>query len=213
MKTWYKRLLQCGIVSSLWYTAVNFIVPPFWPAYNPASQTVSELSAVGAPTRQLWTWLCSPYTLLMIAFAWGVYKVAGNNRALRITGRLLLAYAMLGLIWPFAPMHQRAILSAGGGTLTDTLHLALGAVTELLFLLALSFAATVFNTTFRVYSLISLALLLIFGLLTFLAAPGVSANRPTPFIGVWERVNIGIFLLWVILLSATLLRQKSPENT
>jgi hypothetical protein len=46
--------------------------------------------------------------------------------------------------------------------------------------------------------------LLVFGGLTFLEAPRLQANLPTPWIGLWERINISVFLLWVVMLSALL---------
>ena len=58
------------------------------------------------------------------------------------------------------------------------------------------------------YSLATLAILAAFGALTFLDAPRIAANLPTPWIGVWERINIGVFLLWVVVLATTLLRVK-----
>ena len=207
-KTMQKALLIYGILSSVLYVALNIFVPMQWPAYNSVSQTVSELSAVGAPTRPLWVWLCIPYTLLMIAFAWGVWKSASRNRPLRIAGGLMIAYGALGIIWPFAPMHLRETLAAGGATFSDTVHISLGAVTEILYLFALGFAAAAFGKQFRFYSIATFAVLLIFGVLTFLDAPGVGANRPTPLIGVWERINIGIFLLWVVVLAIVLLRKE-----
>lgn len=196
-----KALLYCGIGSSLLYALLTIVVPLRWPAYHSASQTISELSAIGAPTRLLWSWLCAPYTLLVIAFAWGVRRAAGPNRRLRIAGDLLLAYGALGLLWPFAPMHLRETLAAGGATFSDTLHIALGAVTEVIYLLALGFAANAFGKAFRWYSLVTVVVLMVFGTLTFLDAPLVGRNEPTPFIGVWERINIGVFLLWMIVLS------------
>src|SRR5580765_8406035 len=87
--------LICGILSSILYLALNVLVPMQWPAYNSASQTVSELSAVNAPTRSLWNWLCIPYTLFVITFAWGIWKSAGGNRPLRVTGGLMIAYGAL----------------------------------------------------------------------------------------------------------------------
>ncbi len=171
-----KVLLICGIVSSVLYVALNIFVPMQWPAYNSASQTVSELSAVGAPTRSLWVWLCIPYTLLVIAFAWGVWKSAGQNRPLRIAGGLMIAYGALGVLWPFAPMHLRETLAAGGATFSDTVHIALGVVTEILYLLALLFAARAFGKSFRVYSIITFIVLLFFGALTFIEAPGVACK-------------------------------------
>jgi hypothetical protein len=36
--------------------------------------------------------------------------------------------------------------------------------------------------------------------------PRIAANLPTPWVGLWERINIGAFLLWVIVLATMLLR-------
>jgi hypothetical protein len=202
-----RALLVCGILSSLLYAAINIIVAMQWKEYNSASQTVSELSAIGAPTRMLWLVLCTPYTLLMIAFALGVWKSASGNRPLRIAGGLLIVYGVLGILWPFAPMHLRETLAAGGATFSDTMHIALGAVTEIIYLTALGLAATALGKQFRLYSIATFVVLLVFGVLTFLDAPNVSTNQPTPFIGVWERINIGVFLLWVIVLAIILLRK------
>ena len=199
-----KTLLLCGIASSLLYIAMNFIVAMQWQAYSSASQTVSELSAIGAPTRSLWVMLGAFYTVLVTAFGWGVWRSAGENRALRSVGGLVLTYGALGLLWPLAPMHLRETLAAGGGTWTDTVHLALGTVTVLLMLTAMAIGAGTFGKWFGVYSIASLAVLFIFAALTFRDAPGVSQNLPTPWIGVWERINIGVFLLWVVVLAIAL---------
>ena len=112
MKMLRKILLVCGIVSSLLYVGMNVFVPMQWKDYSSASQTVSELSAVGAPTRPLWLLPAAFYTLLVTAFGWGVWKSAGRIRALRIVGALIVAYGALGVLWPFAPMHLRPVLAA-----------------------------------------------------------------------------------------------------
>jgi hypothetical protein len=201
-------LLVGGILSSLLYVAMTILVAMQWEDYSSASQTISELSAIGAPTRSLWAVPGTIYTVLVTAFGWGVWKSAGRSRPLRIAGGLILAYGSLGVLWPFAPMHLRETLAAGGGTLSDTMHLVLASATVLLMLLAIGAAAAAFGTRFRVYSLATLAILAAFGALTFLDAPKIAANLPTPWIGVWERINIGVFLLWVVVLATTLLRVK-----
>jgi hypothetical protein len=201
-----KFLLACGIASSLLYVFINFFVAMRWPEYSSVSQTVSELSAVGAPTRPLWVSLGVVYTLLVTAFGWGVRASAFGNRRLPVAGALIVAYGLGGVIWPFAPMHQRAVLAAGGGTLSDTVHLALGAVTVLLMFLAIGFGAAAFGKRFRLYSIATMVILLAFGAMTGLDAPRVGANLPTPLTGVWERINIGVFLLWVVVLAVTLWR-------
>lgn len=207
-----KGLLTSGIVASILYVIINIIVPSQWPAYNSITQTVSELSAVEAPTRILWIVLCTPYTLLMIAFALGVENASAGNRWLRTAGNLLFIYGMLSALWPFAPMHARETLQAGGSTFSDAMHITLGAVTEVIYLFVLGLTAAALGKRFRVYSVVTFVLLLLFGVLTFVEAPNVAANLSTPLIGVWERINIGIFLVWVIALAITLLRKKTSPS-
>lgn len=207
-----KALLYCGILSSVLYFVINIIVPMQWEGYSLASRVPSELSAIGAPTGKLWAILATPYTFLMLAFGWGVLKAAGNNRRLRIAGKLLIAYGALGFLWPFAPMHLRETLAAGGGTFSDTLHIALGAATNILYLLALGFAAAALGKRFRVYSVTTFVLVLVFGVLTFRDAPGLSHNEPTPLIGVWERITIGMFLIWIVVLAVVLLQKLKKKN-
>ena len=81
-----KVLLLSGLASSLVYAAVNVFVPMTWAEYSIANQTVSELSAIGAPTRVLWIGLVVPYIVLFAVFGWGVLKSAGANRWLRSAG-------------------------------------------------------------------------------------------------------------------------------
>ena len=133
-----KMLLACGIVSSLLYAAMLVFIPMVWDSYSSAAQAVSELSAIDAPTRALWVPLGLVYTVLVMAFGFGVWRTASGNRALRIVAALLVAYGAIGLGWP--PMHQREVLAAGGGTLTDTLHIVWTMATVLLMLLAIGFS-------------------------------------------------------------------------
>lgn len=199
-------LIAGGLVSSLVYVAINVIVPLAWDQYSVTNQTVSELSAIGAPTRGLWLAAVTPYLILFAAFGLGILRSAGTNRWLRITGSLILLYCAFNIYWP--PMHQRAALAAGGASLTDTLHLLWAAVAVALFLLIMGSAAMASGPKFRAYTLVSGAALTVCGLLTSLAAPNVAANLPTPWIGIWERLNIGVFLLWVAILSVSLLRRQ-----
>ena len=123
---------------------------------------------------------------------------------MRVVGGLLIADGLLSLAWP--PMHQRTVLAAGGGTLTDTMHIIWAIVTVLLMLLAIGFGAAALGKRFRLYSIVTIVILFAFGVLTGLDGPRIGANLPTPLVGVWERINIGAFLLWVVVLANTLLR-------
>jgi hypothetical protein len=210
-----RLLLVSGILSSLVYAAMLVFVPMRWAGYSSASQTVSELSAIGAPSRSLWVSLGVLWTLLYIAFGWGVWRSASGNRALYAVGTAIIAAGIFGLFWP--PMHQREVLAAGGATLTDTLHIVWTVVNGILTLLAMGLGAAALGKRFRVYSIATILVLLAAGVLTSLAAPGVNANLPTPWIGIWERINVGAWLLWVVVLAVMLirsaphLRRRLPE--
>ena len=54
--------------------------------------------------------------------------------------------------------------------------------------------------------------LVAFGALTFWEAPSLEANLPTPWIGLWERINISVFLLWVVMLATMLWRTGSAHE-
>jgi hypothetical protein len=209
MKTRLRNLLlACGILSSLLYVVMNIVVPMYYKGYSSSYHTVSELSAVGAPTRALWIVLGSFYTLLVSAFGVGVVKAADGNRYLRVSGILLFIYGALGIVWFFAPMHSREVLAAGGGNISDTMHLILAAVTVVLMAASMSLTAAAMDKQFRIYTVITILVLLGFGILTGIGAGNVQHNLPTPWIGVWERINIGVFLLWVIVFALMLMRKR-----
>lgn len=201
-----KFLLACGIFSSIYYVAINIIVPLYYPGYNPASQAISELSAIGAPTKTLWTWLASFYTLLVIAFGWGLWQSSTGNKSLRVVSILMIIYGLSGFIW--TPMHQREVIAAGGGSWTDDWHLVVGFLSLGLILLMFGFGAASFGKRFRIYSILSILAFFVFGILTGIESPGIQENRPTPLLGVWERLTLGAYMGWVIVLAAATLQAK-----
>lgn len=207
-----RGLLRCGIFSSLLYVAMNIFIPLLYDGYNSASQTISELSALGAPTRPLWVVMGVVYTLLVIGFGWVIWQSAQLNRPLKVVGILIFINGIVSLFWPFAPMHQREVLAAGEGTISDTLHIALSFVTVMLMTLAIAFGAVAFGRRFRLYSILTVLVLLLFGILTGIDAPNIKQNLPTPLIGVWERINIGVYMLWVVVLAARLLTEKGEQK-
>ncbi len=204
-----KLLLACGMLSSLLYLAMNIFIPMLYGGYDSASQTVSELSAIGAPTRSLWVAFAVIYALLMIAFGVGIRRSAGRNRNLRIVGTVMIVNVIIGLFWP--PMHQREVLAAGGGTLTDTLHIVFTMITIPLFLLAIGLGAAAMGKLFRFYSILTIVVLVVSGILTGLDSPRMESGLPTPWMGVWERISIGAYMLWVAVLSIILFQREKSE--
>lgn len=170
--------------------------------YSFKTQTISELSAIDAPSRATWIPFALAYAILLGAFGIGVWRAAGKHRGLRTTGALFLAMALLGPFWP--PMHMRGVPA----TMTDTMHIVFASAVSLMILLSIAFGANAARKGFQRFSIATIIILILFGTLTFLYAPGLAANRPTPWLGVVERVMLAANLLWVGTLSVVLLRAK-----
>jgi hypothetical protein len=201
---WRRALLVSGILGSVLYVAMTLFVGLWWEGYSIVSGVPSELAAIGAPTRRLWMWLGAIYGILMVGFGWIVWRIAPPNRALRVVGALLMAHTVFGQFWP--PMHQRAVLAAGGGTLTDTLHLVWAAITGVFFMVLVGFGAAALGKRFRVYSIATMVVVLGCGAVTGTYASRIQADLPTPGVGIWERISIAAFMAWIVVLATALLR-------
>jgi hypothetical protein len=208
---WIKKiLLSCGILSSLLYVGVVITAPFFWENYDRTSQSVSELFAIGAPSTAFVVPFFNLYALLIYAFGAGVWLSAGTKRSLKIAAALIIAKEVLGLIGTvFGPMHLRG---AGTGP-TDTVHAVVTGIGVLLCMFpAIGFAAASFGKGFRVYSISTMGVFLVCGVSAGMQGTNVAANLPTPYLGVLERVNIYTYMLWIVLLSITILRNQQKAS-
>ena len=197
-----RAFLICGILSSLLYVAMDVIGAAASPGYSFTSRAVSELSAIDSPARPFMLGLGLVYNILVIAFSLGVWATSAHNRRLQLTGMLLMIFGVLGFAAPFTPMHMRGT----DFTLTDTLHITGAMIAVLLMFLSIAIGATALGRKFCLYSVLTIIALLLFGALTIPDAPRIAANQPTPWVGLYERINIGVFMLWVIVLAIRLWR-------
>lgn len=210
INSFHGLLLRCGLFATILYIAMNVFIPMAYKGYNAASQTVSELSAIDAPTRQAWILFAAVYSFFMFSFGWGIRIAADNNKRLRTAGTLIMIYSLVGLFWP--PMHQRTVLAAGGGSLTDTLHIVFTFVSVGLMITAVIFSGIALKKGFRAYAFITIAAEVFFGILTGMDAPAMQQDLPTPMMGVWERAGIAAHMLWVAVLALYLLSNKKVRH-
>jgi hypothetical protein len=206
-----KVFLVCGILSSLLYVGIDILAAMQWEGYSYTSQAFSELTAIEAPTRPLLVFgNAIPYSLLVMAFAVGVWASAGRKRALRIVAGLLVAYTVAGFIGGVVfPMHSRGQTTM---TLTDTMHIVATIAGVLSMLLFIGFGAAAFGKWFRLYSIGTILLLVLGGTLAGLDASRMAAGLPTPWMGVTERINIYGSMLWVLVLAIVLLRAEKGQG-
>jgi hypothetical protein len=202
-----RALLACGIASSLLYVGIDLLAAIRYPEYHSfTSRVISELMARGAPTKPLVDPLFLLYDLLAIAFGVGVWTSAAGNRPLRITAGLLIGYAVAGLPGPWLfPMNLRGTAEVGG----DIPHIVLTAVLVLFIMAAVVVGAVGLGRRFRIYSAFTLVTIIAFGVLVSAQARGLAAGEPQPWIGVAERIDIGAFLLWIVVLARSLWRSPA----
>jgi hypothetical membrane protein len=204
--TLLKVLLICGILASLIYVATDILAGMIWEGYSFTSQAISELSAIGAPTRPLVVTLGIIYDVLLIAFGLCVWVIAaGQRRALRLIGGLLVGIGAIGFVWTQFPMHLRGAEM----TFTDMMHWTIAGVVVLLILLMIALGVIAYRMWFRLYSIGTLVTLLVVGMWSiFVGGAQIAAQQSTPFFGVMERITVYGYLAWVAVLSIVLLRVK-----
>ena len=74
-----KILLVCGILSPVLYAVSDVLAGMQWEGYSFRDQTISELGAIGAPSRPLFGLLLLAVYGLMVAFGVGIWKAAGGT--------------------------------------------------------------------------------------------------------------------------------------
>jgi hypothetical protein len=209
--TLLKVLLACGIAYGLLYPIVNDVIAAtIYDGYSRMSQAVSELSATGAPPHAFLTAIVPIFSLLLIGFGLGISRSARGKRSLRMAGALVVAHGAMSLLWIFAPMSQREVIAAGGATSADTMHLVLSGATGFFVTAYVATTAFAFGWVFRVYSVATIATALVFGLLSA-QIDRIEAGDPTPYMGLFERIGIAAWLLWMAVLAVVLLREHGPR--
>jgi hypothetical protein len=190
------------------YVVTDVIASLRYSGYSYADLQISELMAVEAPTRPFMIAMFTPFNLLVLAFAAGAWASAGQNRALRVTAGLLATYGVVNFVGLFlSPMHARGVEASMTGT--DIAHIAATATIVVLSLLYIGFGAAARGAKFRVYSVGTVLLMVVFGAVTgLIAGPGIAAKEPTPWMGLTERASIYSQMLWVAVLAIALLRSE-----
>jgi hypothetical protein len=172
------------------------------------NQTISQLEAIGAPTKPFVDTVDTVVGALVIAFGIGVWASAGRKRSLRITGMLVTLYGVLGFVeGPFSAMHLV------GGVAANIVHLLVTVVNVLLITVFIGFGAAAHGKGFRLYSIATILIFLVFGALAGMQGVG-TAQLSVPWMGVEERLSFYSWLLWILVFAVVRFRVvgKEPQD-
>lgn len=202
----YRLLLFSGILAVVFYVAAVIIGGALRPGYSHIGNFVSELIETGAPNKSLLNPLFILYNLFTGTFAVGLLlfvqakSPSGSVNLGRAGAIILIAEAVFGLVTIFFPQDVRGTPA----TTTGTMHIVLAGLSSLttmgaILLVGLWFRRVPGMIGYAWYSLISLMIVFIFG---GLAAYTGATNSPIS--GLMERITIGGFLQWMLVLGILL---------
>jgi hypothetical membrane protein len=204
-----RALLVCGVLSPLLYAFADGLSGLRWEDYRFRDFTISELGAIGSPSRFLFTTLLIPTYLLLLGFGIGVWRSADGRRRVRVVGGVLAGLAVLALgVGLFVPMRPRGTEQGTAGML----HVVEGTLWMLGLLTAMGFCATAFERRFRLYTVATIGVVLIFLAWTGVQGPRIEAGLPTPGLGIIERIWWYAYQLWFAVLAVKILREPPAEG-
>lgn len=206
-----RLLIICGTAAAPFFILSDIVAATLlYPGYDYSAQQVSELSAIGSPSRDFWMLMGYPYNLLTLAFAVGVWRVAEGRWPLKITAVLIVLFAANSFSWGWlAPMHMRGTQF----TDTDTMHIVFAIFAVVLMIGFISFGAAALGRGFRIYSAITIALMLAAGAVVSTQIAAIAANQPTPWMGLVERISVYGPMIWMAVFALALLRRQGAASS
>ena len=195
--------IVAGLLAPPLYAANVAVFGAITPGYSHFARAISELNEPAAPYRHAVDSVFILYNLLVILFSLSLRR-GFVERGARVSSLAALFLFLTGLagvamttLFPMDPVGSDA-------TFGGQMHLYLAGAESVGTMLAVYFFARSLrrNGAWRplaAYSFLSLVVILVSG--SFAA---FATWRASPVLGLWERVTIGTFQLWLFVLALTL---------
>ena len=202
MKKVYKLF---GIIGPLIYILAVFIGGAIRHDYSALYNAVSELTMANAPNKLLLDILFGIYNVFLLIFGLGAYLDSSiNSKKYDAATIILVIIGVLGLLVLIFTQDPRGVPA----TLHGTLHILLSGVTAALtiisvLLIGISLKKYSNIKGFSWFSYITAALIFISG---GLGAASLANNGA--YGGLFERITIFLFMIWVMSLSYIILKDK-----
>jgi hypothetical membrane protein len=202
-----KPLLLMATLAVVIYGVGDVVSGLLYPGYSFRNQAISELTAFGSPVRPLMMTIMLVHGGLLVAFGVGLFRSA-RSVGLRWAGALLSAANLVTL-----PTHTVWAMSSRGMQtgINDTLHAQTTIAFSLFVGAAIILSAIAIRGWFRLFALVTLALIIGFGLAASKAMTGLAENN-TPWAGAYERINCYAYFLWLVVFALLALREPPQRS-
>jgi hypothetical membrane protein len=194
-----------GIIGPIVYIFAVFIGGTIRHDYSALYNSISELSMTNAPNMILMDILFGIYNIFIVIFGFGAYLDSNiNDRKFNVASIMLVIIGILGLMVLIFTQDPRGALA----TLNGTLHIILSGITAALTIISIIIVGMSFRKysnmkLFSWYSYVTSILIFLSG-----GAGAASFANNSPIGGLFERITIFLFMIWVIILSYLILKNK-----
>jgi uncharacterized protein DUF998 len=202
------RVALSGIGAVLVYVATTILGGILRPHYSHVSEDISKLTEAGGVHRWPLAFMYGTYNLFLARFAMALFQTSPRSRPFKVGAGLVVMNALSGILqvtWFCRDPDGAPSTFSGKGHLTAA---GVSALCTVIGSLTLGFAFR-HNRLWRPlsgFSLIVGAAIPISGAVT-----SISVLRRSRFMGLLERVTIGLSLLWVFTLSVYALLRAREE--
>jgi len=195
-----------GILGPIVYILAVIIGGALRNDYSQTFNTISELTLANAPNKLLMDVMFSFYNISLLIFGVGAYLDSSidDSKKYKIATIFLALIGLFGLLMYFFPQDPRGTAF----TMTGTIHIILASIISPLtilsiFLVGLSLRKYSGMKIFSIYSYLSGVIVLISG-----GIAAVSVANNSLYGGLFEKITIITFMIWVIILSIIILKGK-----
>jgi len=203
-----KILKGAGIIAPVMYGCFVLLGGYLRPNYSPFSQTISTLVQIGAPNKLLLDIGFSFSSFCLALFGYGLFRLGRkeSNRYKAFSGLTLIAGGIAGILIVLFPKDSDFV----NLSLTGFVHHLIAGVLTIFAMISILFSelGEFNNGAFRSYSKISIILIFVFAAVTVVA--GQSTNS---LVGLFERITIFLYLQWMMVMSALVLKHSVSEKT
>ena len=201
-------MIIVNIISPVYYFVLLSILGLLWDGYDPISQSMSEIGAVDSPYRHIMNFL--GFSLLGIAIL--CFGAVYSNEFDHSIGQKISFYSiMIAGLFMFAV----GFLPCDAGCIDVTRIGKLHSIASVIPAVFLPFAAITSGNVVanqpnwgRKWGYLSFYM----GLFSMASGPVMFLSATEPYLGVIQRLGIGLSLLWVFLMSLQMSYVKNNNN-